>query len=533
MKRKLRLFPLLLAILLLTGCYFKETLLAGASIAFPDMEYVHPDISIHDVVLSRSCSIAKESSDLNEVLSAINAYYHEYDRFYASHDLAYIHYCSDVTDSYWAEEYEHCSKYAPTVDAGLETLYAALAQSPIRQTLEGDEYFGAGYFDAYEGDSVWDPTFLALLEEEKALISNYYALCEEASVLEYYSDAYFDAYAPKIGQLFAELVAKRQEIAAYAGYQSYPAFAYDFYHYRDYAPEEAEQYLIKLGQELTPFYRLAVNSDTWEDAAAYSSEKQTFSYLESAAKAMGGNIQRAFEHMARQQLYDITISENKYDTSFEVMLLLYYEPYVFTSPDGTAYDRLVFSHEFGHFVNDFIREGGYPGTDVAEVHSQGMEYLSTCYATEGQALEQLKLADSLSLYVEQSAYALFEHQVYDLTGDDLTPENIFALYEEIGTDFGFDSNSWDARDLITVGHFFDQPLYIVSYVVSNDLAMQLYQMEKAEAGAGLSVYQFCLSSSEYYIMRFADTYGLKSPFDRERLESLKQTFSDIFLPVNK
>ena len=527
MKRIFRFLTVFLVIVMLTGCGFQDILQYGSRIAFDDMEYVHPDISTHDLVLNRSCRIAQESSDLVEVLAAINAYYREYDQFYTSYHLAYIHYCNDVTDTYWKQEFDYCSSYTSTVAAGLDTLYSALAQSPVRQALEGDDYFGAGYFNAYEGRSIWSSAFLTLMEEEAELVNRYYALREEASALEYYSDAYFDAYAPQIGQLLTELVTKRQKIAVYAGYRNYPEFAYDYYHYRDYSPEETEQYLIKLRQELTPLYQQTVNSRIWETADTFSSEKQTFAYLESAAKAMGGDIQRAFEHMARQKLYNITISENKYDTSFEAFLLLYYEPYVFLSPQGNVYDQLSFSHEFGHFVNDYICNGSSAGTDIAEVHSQAMEYLSTCYAKEGQALEQLKIADSLCLYVEQSAYALFEHQVYNLTGDDLTPENIFALYEEICTDFGFDSTSWDSRDLVTIDHFFDRPLYIVSYVVSNDLAMQIYQMEKEETGTGLSVYNKCLYTDEHYIMRFADTYGLESPFTQERLESLKQTFEDI------
>ena len=50
------------------------------------------------------------------------------------------------------------------MDAGLQELYRALAQSPAREELE--EYFGEGFFDSYENEeTLWDESFTALLEE--------------------------------------------------------------------------------------------------------------------------------------------------------------------------------------------------------------------------------------------------------------------------------------------------------------------------------------------------------------------------------
>ena len=52
------------------------------------------------------------------------------------------------------------------------------------------------------------------------------------------------------------------------------------------------------------------------------------------------------------------------------------------------------------FTNDYLTGGSYVTTDVAELMSQGMEYMSLCYATEPSAqvldtARQLKMADSL------------------------------------------------------------------------------------------------------------------------------------------
>ena len=126
----------------------------------------------------------------------------------------------------------------------------------------------------------------------------------------------------------------------------------------------------------------------------------------------------------------------------------------------------------------------------------------------------MKLADSLTVYVEQAAYADFERQMYDLTGPRLTPAKLLALYERVCRDYGFDSMQWDPRDMATVPHFYSNPMYVISYVVSNDAALQLYQMELETPGAGKACFEENLTTTEAGFLAFLDEAGLESPFDR-------------------
>jgi oligoendopeptidase F len=196
------------------------------------------------------------------------------------------------------------------------------------------------------------------------------------------------------------------------------------------------------------------------------------------------------------------------------------------NPPADQSAKLTFAHEFGHFANDYACYGSSASVDVAEFFSQGYEYLSLCYAGS-EALTRAKLADSLATYVEQAAFGSFEQRMYDLKGLKLTAENLQALYEDIGTEFGFDSWGWDSRDFVTVPHFYSSPMYIISYVVSNDLALQIYQQELEESGAGLATYEELLSSSEQYIMALAETHDLKNPLILGRMRSVRQFFDDV------
>ena len=139
----------------------------------------------------------------------------------------------------------------------------------------------------------------------------------------------------------------------------------------------------------------------------------------------------------------------------------------------------------------------------------------------------MKMADGLRIYVEQAAYALFEHLVYDLEGEALTVENVYALYKEIGTRFGFDVWGWDCRDFVVIGHFFTDPMYIVSYVMSNDAALQLYQMEQKEAGAGVALYKEELDTEQTYFLSFIQEAGLENPFAAGRVKEIKATLEKV------
>ena len=114
-----------------------------------------------------------------------------------------------------------------------------------------------------------------------------------------------------------------------------------------------------------------------------------------------------------------------------------------------------------------------------------------------------------------------------MKGDALTVENVTALFESVGNQFGFDAISWEPREFATVMHFFTDPMYIISYVVSNDLALQIYQMEREDSGSGLKLYAEILPSQDTYLLDFAQTYGLQSPFSPSRLQEVAELLKTV------
>ena len=78
-------------------------------------------------------------------------------------------------------------------------------------------------------------------------------------------------------------------------------------------------------------------------------------------------------------------------------------------------------------------------------------------------------------------------------------------------------------------HIFISPLYIISYIVSNDAALQIYQLEAAETGAGWKLYEQSLVTQQAYFLAFVEEAGLESPFAPGRLEKVRDTFEKALL----
>ena len=532
--KRVRWIALVLALVIVfTGCSglsFQELmgeLGAQMVVPFAEMVYARPDMAKMETALEECCDLAEDGKDKDALMEKVWEVYNLYNTFYTQYNLASIYYFRDMTDTQWESEYNYCAQNAGSAEAMLEEMFYTLADCPLKDELEADPAFGEGFFDGYTGESIWDETFLNLMDQEAALEEQYYELCTLAQAAEYYSDEYFTQYGEKMGQVFVDLVELRQDIAEYAGYEDYPSFAYDFYHYRDYTPKQAESYLQEICTELVPLYREVEIRGGVASAGDLCTQAEAVDYGTSCTMAMGGIISEAFQLMLDKGLYDVTYSDKKYEGSFEVYLTDYYAPFVFVNPSATQQDKLTLVHEFGHFCNDYASGGSVAGVDVAEFFSQGLEYLSLCYGDEAGALAEMKMVDCLRIFVEQAAYATFEHQVYDLEGEELTAENVYALYDEIGTQFGFDTWGWDSRDFVMIGHFYTDPMYIVSYVVSNDAALQLYQMEQEEAGAGLAKYQKELDTEQTYFLAFLQDAGLESPFASGRVKEVRKTLEKV------
>ncbi|EJW94432.1 exported peptidase, partial [gut metagenome] len=213
----------------------------------------------------------------------------------------------------------------------------------------------------------------------------------------------------------------------------------------------------------------------------------------SASHDMGKEVEEAFDFMVDGGFYDISFSSNKAPMSFQTYLSQYEAPYLFIDPVGDIEDIITFSHEFGHFLDAYVNYNAYETVDVAEIFSQAMEYLMLFYYggalsdEEQETLINIKIMDTLEMYVQQASFAEFESIVYSTDPELLSADFLNDLSLQLAIDYGYydgENEEYFAKSWCDIVHFFEMPFYIITYPVSNDAAMQIFEFEMEESGKG-------------------------------------------------
>lgn len=232
--------------------------------------------------------------------------------------------------------------------------------------------------------------------------------------------------------------------------------------------------------------------------------------------------------MKRYELYDIDISEKKGSSSYQCYLYSYEVPFVFVKTEGFSDDILNFGHEFGHFVEAWNNCDRTESEDLAEVFSQGMEYLLLSYVPEDYRVEltACKLMDTVDTFAEQGSFAEFEHEVYSRPAAEWTPEALEELSLRLAKSYGYfqpGKEEYYAKSWIDVPHFFQRPFYVVSYCVSNDAAFQIYALECEKEGKGLACWNKMLPRySDSFLKTVMDQGGLEDPFAEDRMQQVAE-----------
>jgi len=303
---------------------------------------------------------------------------------------------------------------------------------------------------------------------------------------------------------------------------------------RDYTSEDAARYLADIREKIVPLYE---QLEDYELEYPWLDEEDLLYVLQCATEDMGGEVEEAFAYILRYRLYDTELRTNKASKSFQTYLEDYEAPFIFVDPYEDDEDILSLAHEFGHALDAYHNYNASESLDLSEFFSQAMEYLVLEYA-EGvlpekrlQNLRAIKWLDTLQLYVEQAAYAAFEETVYAADPETLDASRLQELSLQCAKDYGLydgENEEYLALSWFDVPHFFEQPFYVISYPVSNDLALQILELEQGERGAGLAKYLEALPRQYYAILDTAEAVGLESPFAPGRIAHLAEDLKAVF-----
>ena len=446
--------------------------------------------------------------------------------------LAFFRYCTDMSDSYYADEYNYCQEQCGIEEEKENALYAAFAGSPYRDALE-QAYFGEGFFLDYDNFNVGDETYLDLKQQENDLLFQYYEL---ASTADYTSYSQIEKNHEASGAIFIELVKVRQKIAEAKGYENYMDYSYACDYKRDYTTAQAREYLSMVKTMLAPLMQNAKIAGQYSYYSDWN-ESNSMELLSAAAERMGGPVWESFRFLSDYELYDVSYGRNKMGIGYTSYIGNYESPYIFVDPDSKDLLITLF-HEFGHFTDwyyNYCIAGDY---ETGETYSQAMQYLAFAYAdpfSDSARAENLRatLSDLLVYSVlQEGAYADFELQAYALAPEELTVENLDAIFGQCLEDYGiagisdvrFKSNYWSVYQ-----HFFAYPGYVISYSDSAVASMQICRLEAENPGAGVDT--FCRLLDRTHGKKFAAVLaevGLDSPFEEATLEKTAAFLKDAF-----
>lgn len=523
--------------------------------SFASIAYERPDMDAITDQFEKTIAMHTDGTSLNTLMQELDTCYTMYVHFYTMSTVAEIRSYIDMTDTFYAEESAWCLNASAEMDQLFERLVIASANCDHAQELE-ERFWGDGLIDTYGGieEGTYDDVYVELAQRESDLLVQYRTQIAEATVnyrgketsfaelcadetlsddemAEIYA-LYYEKYNPILGEIYIDIIAVRQELADYLGFDSYEDYAYEWIYSRDYTPAEAESFLREIRTHLAPLYR-ELNVDALWESIRYRDmdETQILQTVKTAAQAMAGNIKDSFDALEASELYDISISENKYDISFQTYLDEYDLPFILVKTYGYDDDCLNVAHEFGHFVDAYTNCNATSSLELSETFSHSMEYLLLCYLPKDQLgdMERVELLNTLDSYTMQAGLAEFEHRVYAIPADELTLETVNQIAADVAAEYGYGTDGRDyAKNWVDITHFYEYPFYVISYSVSADTAFQIYCLECEESGRGLQEFNNLLPRDHDGFLETIETQSdcLESPFTPGRLEAVADIFRE-------
>lgn len=493
----------------------------------PEPEPLVYELTQEDVDAFYSLLDACEQLSLvGEDLDAIDAATAELDEMYeylnAQCTIAMIHHYCHTLDATLEERYLDCVDICTDAnDAYIQmTRRVYLSDTPAKDHL-------------FEGWTQQDFDDLLAYDEQIAALNQRNAEIE----VEYRTTYSDDVRIP----LYIEFVQNNNAIARFYGYDNYYDYASERIYERDYGADSIALMRQYAKDHLVPSFQTALENFTnrFYNRLGYTDQKAVVDFLYEGYDTLATNYVHSYmdvmpESMALQMNHMLKLDSvftdaidaeaGAFTTSIGERSYCYFGP-------GYASSSTVI-HEGGHYYASRYTDLGAIPLDLAEVHSQGNEWLFTRYMKDVLPIAQYNALKDYLLY-EDSAMILiclmvdeFEQIVYttDLTG--YTAADFDAIMDTVSKRYF--PRGYKKDDLTDLNSYWrmvvvEQPVYYISYAVSSVAAMSLFTAANNDFEAAMATYQK-LCEEPVEDGGFLDNLraaGLATPFEEEFYLQLK------------
>ena len=476
-----------------------------------------------------SCkTMALEGTDregLEELSDSLDA---QYEYIQKQQTIAFVRYSCDQTDEEATQLHlDATDKLTQAYDAMMLMLREVNAsESPIKDVL-----FADWTEEELEMLGAYTSEIAQLEKENEELVVEYQALSQ-------------GELAEGIIPLYQKLIANNNRIAQIYGYDNYYTYGYDVVYARDYSTDtvqKARDYAIEYLVPTVPailqefalgFQRLTQAEQQVVIAFMEESYQDTDKdYVNLYIDSLPEDLQATMSHLWQYDRAIFADSTGAKEGAFTVNIgedaICYFGP----GYDGT----LTLVHEMGHYASTLNLDLNACPMDLAELHSQGNEWLFMNQVREELNPNVYAVIRDYKMYMDMCTILVsfmvddFEERIYTTDVSGYTREDFDAVAEEVcqaygGVDFvnNFLTDFQSYWRLVVM----ESPVYYVSYAMSDVAALNLYTIASQDTQQAYEIYGHLLKDldMELGFQENLKQVGLSGPFDSTVYEAIASMY---------
>lgn len=476
-------------------------------------------------------SLLLEGSDVAAIEAAMETLEKQYDYVATQSRIAYLLYCCDLTDEKASEDYLFATDMVADIYEGYISLCRKLdeSSSPYRETFFSD------WTEAELADMRnYSDEATELQRENEELLVAYRALTDEAFMSE----------APSY---YLQLAENNNAIAELNGYRNYYEYAYERIYLRDYDAQDVAAMRTYVSQVIVPmvktvYERFQRNFQVLSEAEQhfvinfleddYDSFRQNYvqMYLNVVPTDMGMTMKSMLEEGSSV----FSDGENAMEGAYTTYLYSTDTPICYFGPGYQS--TLTVIHEMGHYYAATFEDGFGLPMDLAELQSQGNEWLMIAYLDEFLSADIYEVLLDYLLYEQLSTVVIcvivdqFEEAVYSTDVSAISaPTFLDSLMRDVCTSYG--GTSFVSKYLTDINYYWravvlESPVYYISYATSGLAALGLYLKADSDFRASVTAYvEMVKAAPTQGFCEAIEGAGLFSPFKESTYIALRAAFS--------
>lgn len=452
----------------------------------------------------------------------------QYDYIQKQQTIALVLYSCDQTDEAATQQHlDATDKLTKAYDAMMLMLREVNASdSPIKDVL---------FADWSEEDlkmlSAYTSEVAQLEKENEELVVEYQALSQEE-------------LTEGIVPLYKQLIANNNRIAQIYGYDNYYTYGYDVVYARDYTTDGVQQardyaieYLVPAVPAILQQFAIGYQNLSQADQQAvaafmeWSYENTNKDYINLYIDSLPEDLQGMMNHLWENDRAIFADNTGAREGAFTVNIgddaICFF---------GPGYDMtLTLVHEMGHYASTLNLDLDECPMDLAELHSQGNEWLFMNYVQNEMEPQVYEVVRDYKMYMDMCTILVsfmvddFEERVYTTDVSGYTKADFDAVADEVCQAYGgaeFVANFLTDFQLYWRLVVMESPVYYVSYAMSDIAALNLYTIASQDTEKAYEIYTHLLKDVDMDLgfQENLKQVGLSGPFDSQVYEAIAKMY---------